>query len=517
MSTNLVRTLSLPIQTIRNVILTKGFAVAHRELDQLMQDHPDEPDLYALKVLTTYWRGDHAEANQMVAPGLKQGRNAGMLAVASELAHLEGENQAAYDFILQAAKIDPDHYLVLRQQIQLKLVEGETEAAIGLSRRHLDVYPEDTDAYSWLILARQMAGDLEAQDLLVEQAPSWFKESAKFHYRLGMLEVQRRNLNVAEQELRLAVASSPEVGSYWSGLGMVLSFLSQFDEAERACQFALEINSTEELAFKTMARIYEQRGDVVKSAEFKEKATNALPALKYQNQCNESLRLIRLGKVRKGLGLLDRLIATAPKSQTFYPRITVVGALADIKEWEEARKRHDEALRDLGSHAQLKVSEFRILVQENRTAEARRLLNELMSSDHSPPEILPSAIAFLVKQGEQNLADQLIERTLRDLPGTPAILCIIIVMLNELGRPAQATELHDKASRRYPEDTLLRRIAVSLALLDDDLARAMRIRNSLPPNLRRKTRPNQPGRIAVSLKGSWQRVRNLFSKKDREN
>jgi Flp pilus assembly protein TadD len=95
---------------------------------------------------------------------------------------------------------------------------------------------------------------------------------AHFYSNLGAEELANGNGLLAVDYYRRALAEDDTVEFVWVNLGVALTTIGRFEEAERAYKRALQLTPDDPLAMSNLARLYERLGDSRKAAWYEERA-----------------------------------------------------------------------------------------------------------------------------------------------------------------------------------------------------------------------------------------------------
>ncbi len=482
------RELPGPVREACLAIRKKGFGGARPVVRSLLEKHPELDDLHAYNALLTLWSGDMDRAYNLAYDRWKTKPSAGLAAIVAETALFLANDAEEVEFRQHGVHLDADHFLVLRHLIGKATLDGRYNEAIQLAERALGFYPEDPEFYSSMISAAHAGGQSEYETQLLDEAPAWFVETAQYHNKRGMRALVRREIDEAEDQLRLAVAMCAEGGAYWGHLSMVLRTAAKFDEAERAAEFALDLNSRDVVAMSTMAVVARRKGDQKGAQEWLERADEAIPGLKAQSILRKVSELVRQNKPEAATALLrSATTQNFPYVVRTARKILVQHSVRHGK-WAEARKELDLLRATQDEDPSLPVMEFSILAHENKPEEAKALLEALLAIPPIHPELYAFAIPFMKSQGDSDRIETLAQSAISNLPGPPYCLAATVMALTQAGFKEQAQELHTAALRRYPEDSSLILIGAGLSADSGNLQAALRATQGLPAHLRPQIR-----------------------------
>lgn len=138
------------------------------------------------------------------------------LALALEAVH---DQKGAEDALLKAIAVDPKLAKIRGELGQLKLTEGDMDAAQQWLQSALDLEPQLVDARGNLAMIYAKRGDLSTAEKLLRQALEDDPQYKEGHLNLGLILAQQGKTPDAEEELDRAVALAPQDASILSTVG----------------------------------------------------------------------------------------------------------------------------------------------------------------------------------------------------------------------------------------------------------------------------------------------------------
>lgn len=494
------------VQTARTAINRKGFAGARDDIDALIAVYPDSDDLYALKALITLWTEGFEAADAMVTSRQVQHESAALFGIGAEIALFVGDVNRHEEQLLQGIALDADHFLVLRTQISALTMDGKRDEAVVLADHCLQLYPEDLDTFSQMITILSTDHDRTAAWRALDNAPAWFLNSAQYHSASGRLAMADHNLDKAEQEFRLAVATCPTGASYWSWLGMAQRYRDRYDAAEESCRNALSLNRNDSKALKTMAAIEERRGNSAASREYLERADKAIPGLRASSQFRKAMAMLSQNNVKGATAVYRQIASGSMPTIARTARQLLIMALIQRKHWSEAEQELESALLIDGETDGLLIHRMQLRQNAADLPGALQDLDRLINRPSPCPGAIPPGLKLLLETGDYARADGLVAYLMDRLPGVPAQLGASIMILDSFGRKEQARALHSAAIRKYPDNSILKVVSVGFAAEDGRPRNIPYLVNQLPPALR-KTIMGRAARRIPFWKALWRRMR----------
>lgn len=463
-----------------------GATASLRIVDQLLSEHPDERDLIAYRVLAMQWTGKPDEGLALAVAELDKEPRASLYAVAAGAEQIKGNTAVCEDYLKKAMALDSQDFLVFWACAAELQMAGRFAEALACLRECLALYPEVPEVYSSISTTLQQSGDLVAAQRWIDECPEWFRNTGSYHSRKGLLALQQRDLATAEEQLRFAVAASPEDSSFWGYLGMVLRFVAKIEESERASNYAIELNPRQTIALKTLAQIYKQRGEKTKADEYFARAENSIGALAYLAKWTEANKLRHSGKPLEAAKLMEEMLAQCPDGMRRSPMLSMPGVYIQAERWDDAQKAYEDALAQYGECNELALAHLNLSVHRDELDDAEHIVEQLLSKQPVYPDAYGSIIEFLLKKGDRERVVALHANLLTELPGTPASIANVIIKLSVGGEKELARSLHAAAIRKYPDAAVLRMLSVSFSAEDDDLKAVLTGIKSLPKEMRQE-------------------------------
>jgi len=118
---------------------------------------------------------------------------------------------------------------------------GDEQKAAGLYREACAAQPGNVGLAYRLALALNATGDIAGERATLEQAVQTDPEFSLAQYQLGALEFRNGEVDVAEQQFRLAVKSTPSFVQAWVALAACLAVEYRVEEAQEAVAQALRL------------------------------------------------------------------------------------------------------------------------------------------------------------------------------------------------------------------------------------------------------------------------------------
>lgn len=474
------RTLNPDVAEARRLIAEKGFWGARAAIVALREKEPNNADLRALLALVHLWTGD-VEAARELLPKVPSGADsASLAAVAAEVAYFMAENQLADQFLKRAIELDSEHFLTFRSSWNEAQMSGENERALEILQRSLEVYPEDPEVWASLVTSKQHIGDVAAAQKLLDTPPDWVLGTVQYCNKVGMVALTRGDLAAAEASLRDAVSMCPEGGAYWGHLSMVLFPAGKIEEAEQAAKFALELNSRNCIALRTLSKIALSRGDKKAAAEFEDRATEAVPCLAEQHLSHQMNALIRQGKTDAAIKKARLMQQSNRDYLQRQGNRFHLDLLTNNQRWEAARDEWTRLESENRIEPSMRLNHIRIIDHFGDTKQALHELDEVLQSVPPDRNVYPLALEMYLRNGMVDDADRIVEMLIADLPGLPAQLVMSIIALDRGGRGKDARRLYDAARRKFPSYKGLAVIGAGMAAQDGRLGNATYMIQNLP-------------------------------------
>jgi type IV pilus assembly protein PilF len=129
----------------------------------------------------------------------------------------------AITHLLKAAELDPENDKVHNNLAMAYYFKEEKEMAIKHTKRALEINPKNTDALVNLASLHFEEGDLQKAEKIYLEALKdlTFEKHARTYYNLGLIEVQRKNLNKGRAYLDKSLKQSEDFCPSWLQLGLL--------------------------------------------------------------------------------------------------------------------------------------------------------------------------------------------------------------------------------------------------------------------------------------------------------
>jgi len=483
-----------PARAARLEYINKGSAGAKPLIDSLYADNLSDNQLRAFAALVAMWTGNLDRAVQLAEAEPRTASQYGMLA---ELASFNDDQDEAARLLKRGLELDPDDYFVLRFAITSAQFDKRFDDAHNLHRRTLELFPEDHAFFAMQRTTFQLEGKIDQFETLMESAPSWFKSSLHFHTSRGFIALLRHDLQAMETDFQAAAAMAPESFEPWTYLAMSYRYQGRWDEAERAARIAVELCPISTVAWRMLANVEAQRGNVKQAKEYERKAENAIPALSKNRVITEASKLVDKGYARKAVELVCKPQSGVRASAIAAARRVVLLKLIEKCEIRLARTLLDQIPSPEDQHFNVLEAACILAFHEGRSIEAIERVQSLLNSHGEVFSVQVTALQVFVLAELREKVGHQVQAVGKSDSGNPIDFSKAIIALDNAGYEVEARELHRIAQRKFPHADALRVVEAGLAAGDNDLERALRIRSQLPTTLRPKI-------------GAWRLIRAFF-------
>ncbi|MHB8284714.1 MAG: tetratricopeptide repeat protein [Caulobacteraceae bacterium] len=257
-----------------------------------------------------------------------------------------GQRAEAVESYAAAARLNPGSALA---QHNLGLILGDArrfdesvavlDKALGLDPGSAAMWVDFGNALYEQARTRNDVSALPIYDLAAgahRKALELQPELVAAHYNLGLVLLDRGELEGAVAAFRAAIALRPDYAEGYCNLGHCLSELGRLDEAVAACEHALKIKPTLAEAQSTLGNIFIGRGRL-EEAEVAYRAAVLLKPDLAGGYCNLGVSLLRQGRSQAALEALDHALALNPDNpDAHWNRALVLLQRGDYAEgWDE--------------------------------------------------------------------------------------------------------------------------------------------------------------------------------------
>ncbi len=164
------------------------------------------------------------------------------------LARLTGQKQLAVDAYQELARLFPDGPEPLVQQARLLVELGDTEGALQVAERAVELDPEYAEIYQVLGRAHLTAGQLDEAILRFQQAVHLDPYHGYALNNLGLAWLQAGKPEQAAEALAQAAYLLPQVGYVHNNLGLAYERLGRLEEARMAFDTATRLSPNDSKA-----------------------------------------------------------------------------------------------------------------------------------------------------------------------------------------------------------------------------------------------------------------------------
>jgi tetratricopeptide (TPR) repeat protein len=234
-----------------------------------------------------------------------------------------GEHALAVESYAVAARLSPGSALALHN---LGLILGDVRRfdeavetlnrALGLDASSASMWVDFGNALYEQARTRNDASALSIYDLAAKahrRALELKPDLVAGHYNLGLVLLDRGELDPAVAAFRSAIALRPDYAEGYCNLGHCLADLGRLDEAVAACQRALSLKPTLAEAQSTLGNVYIARGDL-EAAELAYREAVILKPELAGGYCNLGVALFRQGRGQAALDAYDHALSLNPDS-----------------------------------------------------------------------------------------------------------------------------------------------------------------------------------------------------------
>lgn len=287
----------------------------------------------------------------------------------------------------------------------------------------------------------QMGRFLEAQatyERLLGEDP----DNAELLNLFGILQFQKRNLNVAEKTLRHLTKLHPSFSKGHINLANVLMEKGAIDQAANHFKIAIQIDPSNPVPYGNLGLL------LLKKADFAEALENFLTALSFTPDDRElnvscGTTLLKLGRPAEALILFDHaLYLTAEYPQALMNRGV---ALQELKRLGEALASHEQALALRPNYAEALLNRGNVLEEMRRHHEALASYDKALAIRPDYAEAYNNRGNILLKLARHNEAFESYKKALKILPGYADAHFGLGNTLIGLTRPQEALMSYERA------------------------------------------------------------------------
>lgn len=434
----------------------------------------DSAVLFHLCMLT-FLLGEIDRVRRLVKKNLRDDSHASMICMGARLAAFDGKAKECDRLLERAIALDPTAPWVVLHSAKLALKAGDPEQAIAgltamLSRR------QDPNAYGLLVMAHKAAHQPDKCLALLDQAPDWFKGSARWEASYGTLCIGNHEFDKAETCFRNVVAKIPTSAKGWAQLAGALNLQGKIQEAEEAARFANDLLPSNALAVQILLSVAKSKGKT-------KEVQRLTQQLNFAHRIRSALAYEPISRQDAILGGSVEVKPSMPLTQEINDTVRMRN-LIDSGKWDEASQAVDNAVEAGFRSPALDACSFLLAEHDGRTVRAREIMEEMLSDPSKHNVIVPCAVRYLFRQGDKERAAGMVEELIQNLPNLPLEMGRTVRYLTQVKQLDLAKRLHAACKVKFPEDPLVRFYTYEFAYIERDFSTMFEAYANAPHHIR---------------------------------
>jgi predicted O-linked N-acetylglucosamine transferase (SPINDLY family) len=263
-----------------------NWAGAKKLLGQVVRKKDAQAGHFCLRGMAAQHLGelDEALADFKTAARLDPGFADAWLSLA-DLFRLKNETDKATSCIQQALGLSPASFAVLSMAGDIEMAKGNSREAVGYFGRAIEVKADSPEAWAKLGIALVLCGDAVPAIDALEKAHELGVAEDWIYEHMGLLFTKSGQIDVARENLEMAVERQPENLNAWNTLIVVYTKLGLSEKARQAAERVLAINPEHVNALLNLGSWYsdQARGEEALAQYRKALAVNPESATAYVN------------------------------------------------------------------------------------------------------------------------------------------------------------------------------------------------------------------------------------------
>lgn len=306
--------LRLRLQYAR-LLTQHDLALAQEQFEVLVQQEPNDPDLYLSLGIVALERGDREAAQESFETLLDSGHHTSTAHF--YLGQLAENRDESEDALLHYLQVEPgsDFFQATLNILDIFLDRGDTAAANDHMNRLRSRFP-DRAADLYLLEARSLQQKGYEDEALntMNQALEAHPTHSDLRYSRAMLHDQRGNLEATERDLRALLKYDPNNATALNALGYILADRTdRYDEAYELISEALALEPEEPAILDSMGWVLYRMNEPEEALPYLEKAFEAYPDQEIAAHLGEVLW--RLGEKERAREVWQRGLEEDPDSE----------------------------------------------------------------------------------------------------------------------------------------------------------------------------------------------------------
>ena len=434
-----------PLAAARVALAEQDYTAAERAVDRTLALDGKRAEALLMRGQLLNARGDRDGAIAALDAAVTQ--SGGSLAARLERANVlvaAGQDARAREDVDAVLKAEPGSPAGSYFKAVLLSRAGDWQGADQALQRVQTLLGRFPRGYVVQALVKLNLGQLEQAAEAAQRHVARAPDDVEGVRLLATIDLAAGRADKAVEALSRLVASGRADAAVLDLMGRAYTQGGRPADAARSFQRAAEMAPENAGILTRLASSRLQMGDATGATATLERSLELAPA---QANASESLVLAALtsGDIERAKAALDRLRAQVGETEAV-GNLTGMLRMAQLDP-DGAREQFAAVVRAFPNSTAAKMNLARVLVQQNRTAEAERLLSDMLEAEPANDQALSAMVALLLRDNRVGRAVALVEAARRAAPANFALTAVLADLYIRSGEAAKALALLDGPTR----------------------------------------------------------------------
>jgi len=462
------------------LILEEKYLEAENALNEIMEQEPNN-EAAVRGLVAVYRETGRVPLAQSLLKKLREqfpdNRRFGQLEI---LVSTEPGSDARDEALVKFYESEPDAFRRNLSLGEYYLAKREYDKAKRFLKEAASLKPENE-----IVIERLFATGMQSEDwdLATRQAVKYAElniDGSEGKIAQGRLALARDDISRGIELIQAGLEIYPSYSMGWTFLAEGYLYADRIEDAKRVLRRAVEIDPTNGIANRMLARIAAREGNQQALERYVRLAAESLPSDVWINRQLQQIK--ERENPREGIRVREQIRADDSEDLENLVLLARLYATPEVADYERAADVYREALRVSGNDLGLarEIAVFFGREEVNRPAEGEELLTTLLRSEEDQETKAKVAVAlgnFYEVQNVLATADRYYRMAV-SLDAAPEVLVAAAEFYSRTNRPRDALEYFDRALAKMEPDEAarkdIRKRIIALLLAFVDLERAKR-------------------------------------------
>ena len=434
-----------PLAVARVALAEQDYAAAERAVGRTLALDGKRVEALLMRGQLLNARGDRAGATAALDAAVEQ--SGGSLAARLERANVliaAGQDAKAKEDVDAVLKAEPRSPAGSYFQAVLLSRAGDYQGADQALQRIQPLLGRFPRGYVVQALVKFNLGQLEQAAEAAQRHVARAPDDLEGVRLLATIDLAAGRADKAIEALSRLVASGRADAAVLDLIGRAYAQGGRASDAVQSFQRAAEMAPENAGILTRLASSRLQMGDAAGATTSLERSLELSPA---QANAGESLVVAALasGDVERARAALDRLRAQVGETEAV-GNLTGMLRMAQLDP-DGAREQFAAVARAFPNSTAAKMNLARVLIQQGRTAEAERLLSDMLEAEPANDQALSALVALLLQDNRVGRAMALVEAARKAAPANATLTAVLADLYIRSGEAAKALALLDGPTR----------------------------------------------------------------------